>query len=312
VYGEGPTKMGGGEFTSPTALTTSDIRYTQSKDGDALYAIFGGWPGNGKQVNLASVTTSRFALGSGKVFLFGPTGNGTGEIALQATQDSSGLHITLPATQPYTALAYAIKISKSGAVPAATPWLSGGSTADAGVPGTGGSRGSTDASADSRIGSGSTDGAFPGSGGAMGAGGAGAGGAGAGGGGRSGTGGSSTGASGTGGGTSTGGTTAPSSAGGTSGSGGVSAADGSGGKGGGTVASGGAGAGGTVSGLGGAGGSAPVGGSGQGGSASSGTTIPQVGSNPGCSCSAPGAGRSNTGSIVLLGFALAFLLRRRR
>ena len=96
VYGEGPTKMGGGEFTSPTALTTSDVRYTQSKDGDAVYAILGGRPGNGKQVTLASVTTSRFALGTGKVFLFGPTGNGSDAIALQATQDSSGLHVTLP------------------------------------------------------------------------------------------------------------------------------------------------------------------------------------------------------------------------
>lgn len=115
VYGEGPTKMGGGEFTSPTALTTSDVRYTQSKDGDAVYAILGGWPGNGKQVTLASVTTSRFALGTGKVFLFGPTGNGSDAITLQATQDSAGLHVTLPSAQPYTALAYAIKISKKGA-----------------------------------------------------------------------------------------------------------------------------------------------------------------------------------------------------
>jgi len=138
VYGEGPTKMGGGEFTSPTALTASDVRYTQSKDGDAVFALLGGWPGNGKQITLASVTTSRFALGNGKVFLFGPTGDGTGEIALEATQDSSGLHVTLPSTQPYTTLAYAIKISKSGTAPAATPWLSGVPNSDAGVPATGG------------------------------------------------------------------------------------------------------------------------------------------------------------------------------
>jgi alpha-L-fucosidase len=125
VYGEGPTKLGGGGMGSPTAMTTSDVRYTKSKDGDAVYALLMGWPGNGKQVTLASVTTSRFALGAGKVFLFGPTGDGTGEITLQATQDSSGLHVTLPSTQPYTALAYAIKISKSGTAPAATPWISG-------------------------------------------------------------------------------------------------------------------------------------------------------------------------------------------
>lgn len=89
VYGEGPTKMGGGEFTSPTALTANDVRYTKSKDGDAVYAILGGWPGNGKQVNLTAVTTGRFALGNGKVFLFGLAGGAA--IELPATQDGSGL-----------------------------------------------------------------------------------------------------------------------------------------------------------------------------------------------------------------------------
>ena len=131
VYGEGPTKMGGGEFTSPTALTASDVRYTKSKDGDALYAILGGWPGNGSQVTLTSVTTARFALGTGKVFLFGPTGGSP--IVLPATQDGSGLRVTLPSTQPYTALAYAMKISKAGIEPAPTPWI----TSDPGGTGAG-------------------------------------------------------------------------------------------------------------------------------------------------------------------------------
>lgn len=137
VYGEGPTKMGGGEFTSPTALTASDIRYTKSKDGDAVYAILGGWPGNGKVVNMTAVTTARFAVGSGKVYLFGPTGGSAIDLAF--TQDTSGLHVTLPSTQPYTALAYAIKISKSGTVPAPTPTVNNGTTA--GTGGTGGTGG---------------------------------------------------------------------------------------------------------------------------------------------------------------------------
>jgi alpha-L-fucosidase len=123
VYGEGPTKMGGGEFTSPTALTASDIRYTKSKDDDAVYAILGRWPGNGANVNLTAVTTNRFALGSGKVFLFGPADGSP--IELQASQDGSGLHVTLPNSQPYTAVAYAMKISKSGTAPEPTPWLAG-------------------------------------------------------------------------------------------------------------------------------------------------------------------------------------------
>ncbi|HEY5089314.1 MAG TPA: alpha-L-fucosidase, partial [Polyangia bacterium] len=153
VYGEGPTKIGGGSFSGPVAGTASDVRYTASKDGDAVYAILLGWPGNGKQVTLASVTPSRFSVGSGKVYLFGPSGGAA--IPLSFTQDSSGLHLTLPSTQPYTAAAYAIKISKSGTVPAPTPPINNGTTL-----GTGGAAG----------GAGGT--AATGSGGAGGAGGA--------------------------------------------------------------------------------------------------------------------------------------------
>ena len=108
VYGEGPTKMGGGSFQQPIAGTPNDLRYTASKDGDAVYAILLGWPGNGRQVTLASVTPSRFAVGSGKVFLFGPVGGTATSLAF--TQDASGLRVTLPSAQPYTAVAYAMKI----------------------------------------------------------------------------------------------------------------------------------------------------------------------------------------------------------
>jgi alpha-L-fucosidase len=151
VYGEGPTKMGGGSFTAPTAGTASDIRYTKSKDGSTLYAIFMGWPGNGKQATMASVTSSAFPVGTGKVFLFGPTGGSP--ISLDFTQDGSGLHVTLPGTQPYTAVAYAMAISKSGTPPAPTPWLEppadGGSTPppdDAGATDADAGPGMTDAS----------------------------------------------------------------------------------------------------------------------------------------------------------------------
>ena len=136
VYGEGPTKMGGGEFTSPTALTSSDIRYTKSKDGDAVYAILGGWPGNGATVNMTAVTTSRFAVGSGKVYLFAPIGGSA--ISLSFTQDTSGLRVTLPSSQPYTAVAYAMKISKTGIVPAPTPAINNGSGGTGGASSTGG------------------------------------------------------------------------------------------------------------------------------------------------------------------------------
>jgi hypothetical protein len=324
VYGEGPTKLGGGGMGTPTAMTSSDIRYTKSKDGDAVYALLMGWPGNGKQVTLASVTTSRFALGSGKVFLFGPTGDGTGEIALQeATQDSSGLHITLPSTQPYTALAYAIKISKSGTAPEATPWSSGGAgTIDGGIGGAGGNSGAD--------GGGAGAGGSPGAGGRSGAGGAGGattnpsntGGA-LGSGGVTGTGG----ASGSGGGIGTGGAR---SSGGATGAGGSSAAGGagSGGAAGSTAAggsgrsagggtSGGAGAGGAAgaSGNGGNGGSSPSGGNSgsSGGRGGSGTTTTASSNSTGCTCAIQGTASSSAGaSLLALGLIAVSLVRRRR
>jgi alpha-L-fucosidase len=304
VYGEGPTKMGGGEFTSPTALTSGDIRYTKSKDGDAIYALLGGWPGNGKQVNLTAVTTARFAFGSGKVFLFGPTGGAA--IELQATQDGSGLHVTLPATQPYTALAYAMKISKSGAAPEPTPWLDGGgSQSDAGVSQTGGSGGSQDAATARSDGSAGTGGRG-GAGGVVSGATGGAGATGSGGAATAGAGGMVAGGTG---GALNGGAGGSVSRGGASGSGGAMAGGG-GGAGGAAIASGGNSAGGTTQGAGGTGGKT-VGSGGTAGS-TSGDTMPQSTSSGGCSCAMLGAGRSNVGGIVLFGVAVALVIRRRR
>jgi alpha-L-fucosidase len=306
VYGEGPTKMGGGEFTSPTALKATDIRYTKSKDGDALYALLGGWPGG--QVNMTAVTTSRFALGSGKVFLFGPTGGAA--IELQATQDASGLHVTLPGTQPYTALAYAIKISKSGAAPAPTPWIAGTSNnADGGVTPTGGSSGSSDAGVPR------ADGSAAGRDGAGGAGATGSNG------GASSAGGASVGGSSVVGGSSAGGASSSAGAGGVSVSssrGGVSASSttpgtgGSAGKAGGSVASGGSSAGGVSASVGGSGGEKSTGSvAGHSGSGSSGSNA-SAGSSSGCSCTTGSTGSTNPAGLAFIAFAMAMLVRRRR
>jgi alpha-L-fucosidase len=119
VYGEGPTKMGSstGQAMAPVEGTSSDVRYTVSKDGNTLYAIFMGWPA--RQFTMASVTSSAFPVGTGKVYLFGSTpGTGT---ALTFTQDGSGLHVTFPSAAPYTASAYAISISKAGTPPGPIP-----------------------------------------------------------------------------------------------------------------------------------------------------------------------------------------------
>jgi alpha-L-fucosidase len=284
VYGEGPTKMGGCSICAPSTGTAQDVRYTVSKKGDILYAILLGWPGNGKQVNLTSVTTSRFAVGSGKVFLFGPTGGSS--TSLPFTQDGSGLHVTLPSAQPYTAVAYAMAISQSGTPPAPTPWLDGGGS-DGGVGGAGGA----DAGA-GRGGASGTAGSDGGSGGVSGGGGAGG----------------------------MGGRSSPSGAGGVvSGSGGATAMGGSSSNAGGTPASGGGAAGGTSgaggssasSSRGGSGGAA--GGAGHGGSGAGGTrgTTGAASSSSGCSCSLQGSGRSD-GWLALLACFVALAVARLR
>ncbi|MGD0839385.1 MAG: alpha-L-fucosidase [Polyangia bacterium] len=283
VYGEGPTKMGGGSFTTPTAGTSADVRYTVAKDGNTLYAIFMGWPGNGKQVTLTSVTSTAFAIGSGKVFLFGPSGLGGDANALTFTQDSSGLHVTMPGSQPYIATAYALALSKTGAEPGATPWLAN-ETADAGVPAADGSAGA----ADGGLSPGGTGGAQ-----ASGAGGSAGSLASNGGGGASGGAGeASTGA----GPTSGGRASAGASASGGHGSGGeVGAAGGSS----------------SGPGAGGSGGGSPR--TGLGGSGAGGAAAATTGASSGCSCAVDQGKRpGRAGQLIALGLLLAALTRRRR
>jgi alpha-L-fucosidase len=110
VYGEGPTKMGGGQFTTPIAGTNKDWRFTRTKDSSTLYAICLGWPGINTQVTIASITSARFKATG--VYQFGATA-GTFTQINNFTQSASGLTFTTPATQPYTALAYAFKITSA-------------------------------------------------------------------------------------------------------------------------------------------------------------------------------------------------------
>ncbi len=105
VYGEGPTRMGGGAFTAPIAGTGRDWRFTRTKDTATVYAICLGWPGNGAKVTLSSVTSNRFeAIG---VELLDAGGNLTMDNVIQTAQ---GLSFTLPSEKPYDALAYAFRI----------------------------------------------------------------------------------------------------------------------------------------------------------------------------------------------------------
>lgn len=123
VYGEGPTKMGGGAFTSPVAGTAKDIRYTKAKNGSSVNAIFMGWPGNGAKVTLTGLNSSRLRLtAQAKVYLMGDKTNNN--VPLQYTQDGNGMTLTFPSTQPYTAMAYAVRIQLTNDTGAASPTVS--------------------------------------------------------------------------------------------------------------------------------------------------------------------------------------------
>ncbi len=121
VYGEGPTKMGGGSFVAPKVGTAKDFRFTRDKAGRVLYATVPAWPG--ATADLTTLSGKRIDLsGLRRVDLLGAPG------ALKYTQDAGALHVTLPAAKPYESPAYVLKLTFDGTgVPgkfgAATPDL---------------------------------------------------------------------------------------------------------------------------------------------------------------------------------------------
>ncbi|MET8975828.1 alpha-L-fucosidase [Streptomyces sp. NPDC004539] len=120
AYGEGPTKMGGGAFTTPTSGTARDIRFTRNKAGTVLYATALGWPGT--ELTLATLNSARIDTGSlTNAQLLTPTPGAY--TALPApTQDATGLHLTLPSqSAPFDALAYVVKLTFSGPIPSLKP-----------------------------------------------------------------------------------------------------------------------------------------------------------------------------------------------
>ena len=116
-YGEGPTAMGGGSFTGPKAGTPQDVRFTRSQDNTILYATALGWQGgtmtvtslNSNQFNISSLISAQLLGNSAGSYINLP----------KPTQDSSGLHFAMPSsTAPYSALAYTVKLTFSGQIPA--------------------------------------------------------------------------------------------------------------------------------------------------------------------------------------------------
>ncbi|GHG32265.1 hypothetical protein GCM10017567_60550 [Amycolatopsis bullii] len=113
VYGEGPTKMGGGSFVSPKVGTAKDFRFTRDKSSRVLYATVLAWPG--ATADLTTLSGKRIDLSSLKrVELLGAPS------ALKYTQDAAGLHVTLPA-KPYDSPAYVLKLTFAGRIPVVGP-----------------------------------------------------------------------------------------------------------------------------------------------------------------------------------------------
>jgi alpha-L-fucosidase len=122
-FGEGPTQMGGGSFTTPREGTNKDIRFTRSKDNTVLYATVMGWPGStltittlsSSQINLSSLTSVQLLDQTPGSYVNLPN----------HSQDGSGLNISMPSSSaPFSALAYVVKLTFSGQIPA----LGSGST----------------------------------------------------------------------------------------------------------------------------------------------------------------------------------------
>jgi len=104
IYGEGPTKLGKGRFgglNDTGNYKSSDIRFTQSKDGKTLYAFALGWPDD-RQLVVRSLASAAGRINS--VTLLGHIGK------LDWQQTDDGLVVKLPAQKP-CAHAVALKIS---------------------------------------------------------------------------------------------------------------------------------------------------------------------------------------------------------
>jgi alpha-L-fucosidase len=96
VYGEGPTQIKEGpmaERQRKGGFTAEDIRFTQSKDGQTIYATLLDWPANG------AVTIKSLADGQGlKQFLSIKLLGNSGKLTW--TRNADGLTVALPTTKP--------------------------------------------------------------------------------------------------------------------------------------------------------------------------------------------------------------------
>lgn len=135
AYGEGPTKMGGGAFTSPTAGTAQDIRFTRNKPNTALYASVLGWPGS--SLTISTLNSGRIDLTSLRSVKLLDDKAGHYIALPKPAQDATGLRVSLPAAAPFQAHAYVLKLEFSGQIPGLRPLHGAVAFPDSGYRGTG-------------------------------------------------------------------------------------------------------------------------------------------------------------------------------
>ncbi|WP_308042693.1 alpha-L-fucosidase [Micromonospora sp. PLK6-60] len=128
IYGEGPTKMGGGSFTAPKVGTKTDIRFTRNKKDDTLYATVLGWPGDNGVLNITSLGSATTNLQDlKKVELLGATKNSYLNLTKNVRQDPDGLKIAMPGQRPVASSAYVVKLSFKDGIPTPRPTADGAS-----------------------------------------------------------------------------------------------------------------------------------------------------------------------------------------
>ena len=117
VYGEGPTRMGGGAFTGDVAGTPQDIRFTRSQDNTVLYCTALGWPGG--TMTIQTLNSSQFSISNLANAQLINNAAGSYVNLPRPAQDGSGLHLQMPSSSaPFSALAYVVKLTFSSAIPA--------------------------------------------------------------------------------------------------------------------------------------------------------------------------------------------------
>ena len=117
VYGEGPTKMGGGYgvMGAPLEGTAKDIRYTRSKDYTTLYAILLGWEEGQKEILLRTLSSGRINLKNLKsVELINDEAGKY--LHLNFKQDKEGLIVDLPELS-FEEMAHVLKLNFDGKIP---------------------------------------------------------------------------------------------------------------------------------------------------------------------------------------------------